>query len=353
MQPTGAPGIGTPPARRLAVLLTIVLATLLGGGASAISYTVQVVAVSEQESALSVQRLLLNQSFPAYVVRASTVQGDIYRVRVGAFGNRDAALVFARSMPAVAGGPPLPALAEGIPAGVMPFEPRVLAELSEPELEVVPWGESVAIRIETDPASPATYYTFDGEQPWAFVAWRAAPVEGGVLRLRNMPLWPPSWEDDVPEAREAYQTALLESLSARFETSAAELRQLHSRPVFGPPFLLVLELVEPASGSEGTPLGVARPGQPPFDSVELVLGSGQLPEISEPLYTASAESAPAAEEFSGAGWKVTSGGAFFLLSSDDSGRGWRAGVGTPLWSDGNFLLTRLGETLLFYDFIGP
>lgn len=339
------------PGPRPARLLAALLAALLTAGAQAISYTVQVVAVSDQDSALSVQRLLLNDAFPTYVVRASTAQGDIYRVRVGAFGNRMAAQLFAEAMPAVAGSRPLPALAEGIPAGVMPLEPRVVAAFGAQELEVLPWGESVAIRIQSDPARPATYQVLSAEQPWLFQAWRAAPVEGGVLRLRNLPLWPPTWEDDVPEAREAYQLALIESLATRLESKTAEVEQLQGRPVFGPPFLIVLELVEPGSTLEATLLGIAQPGDAAFGPEELVLGSGPMPEVTEPLYRAALNTAPEAEEFGGEAWRVTADDSFFLLSVDESGRGWRAGVGTPLWSDGTLLLIRAGEKLIFYDFV--
>lgn len=189
MQPCAPLRRASSPARVLRLPATLLVVLLLAG-AQAISYTVQVVAVSEQESALSVQRTLLNDSYPAYVVRASTVQGDIYRVRVGAFGNRDAALLFAHMMPIVAGSPPLPALAEGIPAAVMPLEPRILAELSVQQLDIVPWGDSVALRVQEDSAEPATYLVMAGDRTWSFEAWRAAPVEGGVVRLRNLPLWP-------------------------------------------------------------------------------------------------------------------------------------------------------------------
>ncbi|MEX2536160.1 MAG: SPOR domain-containing protein [Trueperaceae bacterium] len=341
------PGLAQLP-RRLPVALLALWALV---SAQAISYTVQIVAVSDQESALSVQRTLLNDAFPAYVVRATTVQGDIYRVRVGAFGNRAAALVFAQAMSIVAGGPPLPALAEGIPAGVMPLEPRVLVQFSGGELDVLPWGDRVALRNQENAASPATYRILGDEEPWVFEAWSAAPVEGGVLRLRSMALWPSTWEDDAPEAREAYRLALLESVASRLGLSSADIEPLQGRPVYGPPFLVILELVASGGESELATLGVAQPGESGEGPGMLAVGTGLLPQAPEPLYRASAESRPEDEEFNGEEWSVEPAGDFFLLSFDESGRGWRAGVGVPLWSDAHYLLTRAEEMILFYDFV--
>ena len=342
----------TPSNKRAARIPAVLLVLLLLAGAQAISYTVQVVAVSEQESALAVQRTLLNEAFPAYVVRASTVQGDIFRVRVGAFGNRDAALLFAHTMPIVAGSPPLPALAEGIPAAVMPLEPRLLSQVDAPRLDLIPWGDGVAVRIQDDPALPATYRVTGADGTWSFEAWRAAPADDGVLLLRNLPLWPPTWESDVPEAREAYRLAQLESLASRFGVSPDELEELQARPVFGPPYLVVLELVSgPPAGGQGTALGVARPGGGAHGPNELVLGSAPLPPVAAPLYSASSDSQPLEEVALSDGWQVRASGEFFLLDDSDGGRGWRAGVGVPLWSDGEFLLTGYGERFLLYDFV--
>lgn len=341
----------TPSIPRALSLLATLLVVLGLGVANAISYTVQVVAVSEQESALSVQRTLLNEAYPAYVVRASTVQGDIYRVRVGAFGNRDAALLFARTMPIVAGSPPLPALAEGIPAAVMPLEPRLLTAVSAPQLDVIPWGEGFALRSQEDTARQATYFVVSGGSPHSFRAWRAAPAEGGALVLRNLPLWPETWETDVPEAREAYRRAILESLARRFEVSLQRLEELEGRSAPGRPFLVVLELVPILGGGEATLLGIAAPSDGPYGPGQLLIGSAPLPEVPGPLYRASLESPPLAATFGGEGWRVEGAGEFFLLSTEQSSRGWRAGVGMPLWSDGEFLLTRVGERILLYDFV--
>lgn len=333
---------------RLAALLLL----LWPAWAQAISYTVQVVAVSDQASALDVQRDLLDASYPAYVVRASIAQGDIFRVRVGAFANRPAALLFASAMPQIAGGPPLPALAEGIPAGVMPLEPRVLTQLSAEEVQVLPWRDGLALRVQADPAVPASYHVFRGDETLVFEAWHAQPGEDEVLRLRNLSLWPASWEEEGSEAREEYRVALLDSVAEQLGVTAAELEKFQRRPVYGAPFLPIVErMAFPGTDGIITAVAEADGAISGYGPRRIALGGAALESPDEPHYLASADSEPASGSFAGDGWQASAAGRFFLLSPTEDGRAWRAGVGTPLWGDGSYLLTRSSEEFILYDFI--
>jgi hypothetical protein len=186
-------------------------------------------------------------------------------------------------------------------------------------------------------------------EPWTFQAWRAEPAEGGaVLRLRNLRLWPATWETDTIEAREEYRRARLEALASRLDVAVEEIEALQGRPVFGPPYLVVLEVVEANSTGDGTVLGVAR-GASFYGPQRLEVGAGRLPAIAEPLYRASASSSPLEDGVQGESWEVSADGEFFLLATGE-GSDWRAGVGSPLWSDGEYLLNRFGRDLLLYDF---
>lgn len=340
--------------RRLAMLPALLLAVLALGSSHAISYTVQVVAVSDQQSALRVQGMLLESDFPAYVVRATTPQGDIYRVRVGAFGNRTAAQMFAQSMPDVVGGPPLPALAEGIPLGVVPFEPRVLARLDEEEFDVLPWREGVALRSQPLSEAQATYRVFREEANETFMAWRAEPVDdSSVLRLRDLSLWSSSWEDESVEVREEHRLARLAALAAQFEVSSERIASLQQRPVYGPPYLVVLEMTGPTG--EGTVLGVADSLTAPsgYGPDTLAIGSGTIPPIpADPLFRVDGERPEAPQSVQGDGWKASADGDFFLVGPlDGSGSSWKAGVGTPLWGAGNHLLVRADGNLFLYRLV--
>lgn len=175
-----------PASRTLPWLAWLALPWLLLAGGSAfgqsIGYTVQVVAVSDQDSALEIARGMLRDGFPAYVERATGGQGgDVYRVRVGAFANRAAALRYAEAMPMVAGSRPVPALAEGIPIGNMPLATRVVwqgeVDREAFDLRAMPWPQGLALRWQ-DLAGmrQATYLLVQDNEVRSLQAWWLAPL---------------------------------------------------------------------------------------------------------------------------------------------------------------------------------
>jgi hypothetical protein len=175
-------------------VLLLTLAVASSTSAAAIAFTVQVIAVSDQETALSISRELLREGFPTYVVRSTGAQGDVYRVRVGAFANRSAALLYAESMPEVGGSRPVPALAEAIPEGIMPLAPRLLwhGSWESEDVRVMPWPGGVALRIQRgDPLRQALYLVFQDGEERRFEAWHAVP-------LAAMPAAPRPPELEVP-----------------------------------------------------------------------------------------------------------------------------------------------------------
>lgn len=218
-----------------------------------LSFTVQVAAVSDRDSALALQRELVLEGYPGYVIRSEAVQGIFYRVRVGAFANRAAAAEYAAAMPEFGGGESVPALAEAVPLGVMPLEPRLIATFDNRSLELhlLRWKDSIAIKHEWMGGSAGVTYLL---------------VEGG--EVTNAPL---------------------------FERGALSLEP----PLF----------VFPASVS-GLP-----------------------------------------EAVGGVEWQVVADGSFGRMTLRETDRFWRATVGTPLWSDGQFLLSLTDEALLLYDFV--
>ncbi|MDF1523147.1 MAG: SPOR domain-containing protein [Trueperaceae bacterium] len=148
--------------------------------AQGIAFTVQAIAVSDQQAALDLSRELVRQGFPAYVVRSTGGQGDVYRVRVGAFANRAAAVRYAASMPDVGGARPVPALAEAIPDAIMPWAPRVLWQgpVAGLDVRVAAWpGEGVALRLQVlEPLTQATYHLAQAGEVRSVDAWRVVPL---------------------------------------------------------------------------------------------------------------------------------------------------------------------------------
>jgi hypothetical protein len=139
-----------------------------------------------------------------------------------------------------------------------------------------------------------------------------------------------------------------------------QLEPLQRRPVYGPPYLVVLERFAPDSIADGTVVAVAGGvGEPPeepsgYGPSELAYGAAETLEPAEPLFPATGspgEGSQAGGSIGGDGWSVSADGDFFLLTLSGGGRGWRAGVGTPLWSDGRYLLARSQGSLLLYDFV--
>ena len=119
------------------------------------SYTVQVVAVSSQDRALSLVSDLTRQGYPAYLLTVPTPQGLVYRIRVGAFANRAAAARYADALPSLGDSRPTPALAENIPAGLSPLAPALTGayRLEAVSVQILPWRDGVALRVQPKDAT--------------------------------------------------------------------------------------------------------------------------------------------------------------------------------------------------------
>jgi SPOR domain len=108
----------------------------------AISYTVQLFASSDESKASQLQAQLADQGYKAYLLRVPTAQGQVYRIRVGAFANRAAAALFAQVLPSVEGSTPSPALVEGGESpGFIPLQPALLGQydVATTLVQIFPW----------------------------------------------------------------------------------------------------------------------------------------------------------------------------------------------------------------------
>lgn len=427
------------------------LAALCCGAALAISYTVQVIAVSDQDSALSISRELLRDGYPAYVVRSTGAQGDVFRVRVGAFANRAAALRYADAMPEVAGSRPVPALAEAIPQGIMPLAPRLLVQ--EPwttqEVRVSPWpGAGIAVRLQAlDPLRQALYVVVQDGVERRFEAWLAVPLavlpeppqpaeldvpivdltvppdvpadarpdepdepvqdddtadpaepapteavpdeasadtpeaapeadgveadrveaeglaawvadpasaepEAGLLLVRDRWLWPPSWQADEDAVRTAFRSSLVAITARELALDEASVEALSYLPGGeSPPALIVLDLSDRSARDAGhvLALGDTTASFRTHGPTRFVVGAA-APDVPAWPETRVRRDATPEAPLGGDGWTVRPDGPFVRITLAD-GATWRAGVGTPLWSDGRYVVAWDGATLLLYDFV--
>lgn len=233
--------------------------------AQQISYTIQVVALSDADSALTIQGDLLRQGFPAYVVRSGTSQGDafVYRVRIGAFANRPAALLYAESMPRVAGGQPVPALAEGIPAGLTPYAPRLVLsrELTGLDARLLMIGQALALRTQQrSPLAQAEYELLAGGAVESVRAWQLSVDADGVRTVvRDLRLWPDTWQDEPEEVLEGHQNSLITLVAERLGLDPATVRAARYGTTAGAPRLIVVERSVPGAPDGPELLGLGLP----------------------------------------------------------------------------------------------
>lgn len=410
-------------ARRLLLLAAgplLAAAVALSGLANAqgISYTVQVVALSDRDAALNVVGDLLRVGYPAYVVRSTSSQGDVFRVRVGAFANRPAALLYANAMPEVSGGRPVPALAEAIPPGITPLAPRLVLEEDpsgrETRFLAFPGG-GLALRFQWRvPLAQAEYVILRDGAVERVKAWQLVEdASGQRLRVRDLPLWPDTWQQDTPEVRQAFENNLLLLLSERLGVGVAEVAAARWVPPGDEvPRVIAVERLLPGATDGAELLGVglpaggmtaagpiaylgvdpgSLPGLPESARLDLA-GRRVVGELEAPTWTGFAGSQGAAPEGAehgpgpdaapavmvggteagatpgsgaaataepgvvvGEAWQAVADGVFVRLTALDAATAaltsWRACVGAPLWTDGHYLLALEGGALLVYDFL--
>lgn len=195
---------GRPGVRGLVACLAC-LAVAWGGASVAqgtIAYTVQVAALSDAEAAIEQSGALLREGFPAYVVRAEGAAGTVFRIRVGAFGDRRSADRYARAMGDRAGGTPRPALAEAIPAGILPLAPTAEMRLTNDARAVLLSWDAEGLAVRVGPREGEARYQRLGSGA-SFLAWWAEPTEDGRLEVARVPLDGEADVDDPDEVRDA------------------------------------------------------------------------------------------------------------------------------------------------------
>ena len=362
---------------RYAALLFVGFSLSCQASAQAISYTVQVAALSDQTSAESLRRTLRDEGYPAYLVSVPGDAQTIYRLRVGAFADRDGAQAYAAAMRGVGGTVPVPALAEGIPPDLIPLEPRFVARYSVSpfeRLEVVPWGDAVALRTQGRFENELLLATYRVLTPALaaspFGAWRAAtlpdasPADANVaLRVTNLPLSSPGEQTTPGGALSATgQARLLEAADALGLGEAQIRPYIFYEPGRGAPFLVVAERFDPVSKTGGRYPALGKPGGALKAAGPDLTWFGTAPPemfpktLPDPLFSLSAllqqgQLEPPKGALNGKGWQAVRDGPYTVLS--EGSRRWRAVVGQPLWAGNDFLLVYARPQVVLYEVTPP
>lgn len=337
--------------RAFLAVSTWLLAVPASAAAQEIAYTVQVVAVSDQSQAFSLLRELGVAGYPAYATRTATDGGDVVRVRVGGFGNRAAALLYAEAMPdfPVQGSRPLPALADNIPPGVMPLQPRLLFDTELGEFTLLAWPGGAA--VEEPPASPGlrTYHLFQGGMAAQFEAWSAWPDDDGlVLRYRDLLLWPEQWQELPGEVLAREVRTQLDFLAARLGVDA-ELLESALRQRGDVPVVVVLERFNPIlNPGLGQLLAVTLPAEGSRWRGEHI-GGDAPPEQREVLLQVDGNLETT--DLQTDAFSITFDDPFMRQSIPGDNRSWLLAAGAPLWTDGSLVLASHEGRYLLYDFV--
>ncbi len=318
----------------------------------AISYTVQVAAFSDEVTAKRTWQELLDQGFPAYLISAPTGQGQIYRIRVGTFGNRDAAALFAEAMQGLLGSNPSPALAENILLD-NPLQASLLGryDLKDTFVQLFPWGERIALRVQPRDFSEQALYKIDDLE---FLAWRAALQDDGwVIRMYSFPVWDPNAPNATPEAREQYRAVVLANIADQLELTPKQVAafEFNAEAKDKPPYLVLVERWNPetqqrellkAIGQESSKLSAYGSELVLFQGEEIDIPLPEEDQLFEPELNMSKK------DVTGESWQVVSDGDYIKLKTEDPQKEWRAAIGQPIWASQNLLLALHHEQMLVY-----
>jgi cell division septation protein DedD len=376
----------------------------------AISYTVQLFASSDETKASQFQAQLAAQGYKAYLLRVPTAQGQVYRVRVGAFGNRAAAALFAQVMPGVDGSTPSPALAEGgVPQDFIPLQPALLGQYdlatmlvqvfpwsgvdtsevilqesgdepsqavtvegprprpsspeAEPEFLTTPQEPSVpqtpaaepgmAIRVQPKDASEQAHYRIGNLE---FDAWQAAPLDDGwMLRVRSFPVWPEDWPNTPEAEREQYRETVLANLSGDLDVTPQQLEPFVFELDGEAPFVVLVERFNPETQQIERLRSIGQP-RPNQENLGLTLYGpttffGETVAIPVVTMVELSDQTQAPDEVFGNGWQASREDAFATLTVGD--QTWRAAVGQPVWVSGDLLISLYNDQLLLYQIQQP
>lgn len=328
-----------------AAAVSVCLLSLLSGVAWAqvqarAAYTVQVAALSDADAALATSGELLRSGFPSYVVGAEGPSGSVYRVRVGAFADRATADRYAAALERTVGGAPRPALAESIPAGLLPLVPSRLALVAEGERLELLDAPTGGLWLRAGPADAEALYV-NAQTGERFQAWWAAPrPSGGRYEVARLPLDDLSSETDPLDVRNELLRQRVALIAGQADLPPGRIQQEAIRGEVGERFLVVFR----ARGSSDELRGVLLASEAPSSRASDAW-IGEAPPEAPAAALVVSDSLEASSNLSGGSgdvaWQAAADGPWVALTAGD--KRWRGLAGVPVRAREDLLIVSVPE----------
>lgn len=332
----------------LIVLLTLMFFT----NGLAISYTVQVIALSSEANVRLLEERLKEMGFPAYTITVPTNQGQIFRLRVGSFADREAAQKYAQAMQGVLDSSPVPQLAEGIPTNLVPVEAGVLVSypIKDTIIRISSKQDRIMIRIQTlGEFNEASYIIED----FNFNAYRATlSNDNKILRVFSKRLWPEVYPLDSNIERDMFHQNTIIELAAKLNISNEEIRKHQFLNKKSEPFLVLVEQIDLQNGNVSLLKALGRPGSKTNEfGPELDWFASEPIDIieSKAEFEITSQTRLSTKQLSTDTWILTAKNNFAELELIESKQKWLLVAGKPIWAKANLLLTSYNNMFELYQ----
>ena len=327
---------------KLSKIALVLLFVLFFANSLAISYTVQVIALSSEANVKLLEERLRDLGFPAYTITVPTNQGQIFRLRVGSFANREAAQKYAQAMQGILDSAPVPQLAEGIPLDLVPLEAKTIASypIEDTIVGISSDKDRIIIRIQSLGSFKEASYIIED---FSFNAYRAVlKTDDKLLRVYSKRLWPEVYPLDSTTERDAFYKKTISELVNKLGITSEEIARHQFANANAEPFLVLLEQIDlntkevkllKALGKPNSRITEYGPELDWFDSEVIELKEKRADIELGSNYTPKAELKTDT-------WIASSRDKFTQLEIIDTKQKWLVVAGQVLWAQDNLLITR-------------
>ncbi len=334
------------------VLLTLMLLGFFTNSL-AISYTVQVIALSSESNVKLLEERLKKLGFPAYTITIPTNQGQIFRLRVGSFANREAAQKYAQAMQGFLDSAPVAQLAEGIPDNLVPFEAKTWASFSTKDtiIKIDSKQDKTIIRIQTLGEFTEASYFID---ELSFTAYRAILTDDNkIVRVSSRRLWPEVYPLDSNTERDIFYQNTVAELAVKLDIELGEIQKHQFLNQKSEPFLVLVEQMDIQTGNFELLKALGKPESRINEygpELEWFDANSKVEIVeSKPELIITNQSKAIAQELETPTWIARSQNNFTELEIIATKQKWLLVAGQPIWATEGLLLTKYNDMFELYQ----